>query len=266
MIDRYGRKISYLRVSVTDRCNLRCRYCMPEDGIELLKHSDIMSFEEITGLTRTAVSMGITKVKLTGGEPLVRKGIVKLVESIGAIEGIEDFGMTTNGTLLAQYARDLAEAGLKRVNISLDTINTDRYRELTRYGCLDDVFKGIDAAQKAGLCPIKLNCVVGQFLDASDADDVKEFGKSKNLEVRIIRQMCFETGYFLKVEGGNGGDCPRCTRLRLSSDGKIYPCLFSDISFNVRKLGARTALEQAAAHKPEAGGPCANHLMHRMGG
>jgi cyclic pyranopterin phosphate synthase len=266
MIDRYGRKINYLRISVTDRCNLRCRYCMPEEGIKLLKHSDIMSFEEIVELTKTAVAMGITKVKLTGGEPLVRKGITKLVESIAAIEGIEDFGMTTNGTLLAQYAHDLAEAGLKRVNISLDTINADRYKELTRCGSLDDVFKGIEAAQKAGFNPIKLNCVVGKFSNTSGEQEVKEFGKAKGLKVRIIKQMCFETGYFSVVEGGDGGDCPRCTRLRLSSDGKIYPCLFSDISFDVRRLGAKCALEQAVIHKPESGGPCSRNLMHRMGG
>lgn len=266
MIDRFGRKINYLRISVTDRCNLRCRYCMPEDGIKLLKHSDIMSFEEVVELTKTAVDKGITKVKLTGGEPLVRKEIVKLVEAIAAIESIRDFGMTTNGTLLAKYANELAAAGLKRVNISLDTINAERYKELTRRGCLDDVFKGLDAAQKAGFHPIKLNCVVGQFSNLSDEQDVREFGKSRGLEVRTIRQMCFETGYFSVVEGGDGGDCPRCTRLRLSSDGKIYPCLFSDISFDVRKLGAKSAIEQAIAHKPEAGGPCTNNLMHRMGG
>jgi cyclic pyranopterin phosphate synthase len=196
----------------------------------------------------------------------VRKGIVKLVEFIAAVKVIEDFGMTTNGTLLAQYARDLADAGLKRVNISLDTINANRYKELTRCGCLDDVFKGIEAAQKAGFYPIKLNCVVGEFSNASDVQDVKEFGKSNGLEVRIIRQMCFETGYFSVVEGGSGGDCAHCSRLRLSSDGRIHPCLFSDISFDVRRLGAKSALEQAAAHKPEAGGPCTKNLMHRIGG
>lgn len=266
MIDTLGRTINYLRISVTDRCNLRCRYCMPENGIKLLKHSDIMSFEEVVELTKTAVAMGITKVKLTGGEPLVRKGIVKLVESIAAIKGIEDFGMTTNGTLLSQYAHELAESGLKRVNISLDTINADKYKELTRCGCIYDVFKGIEAAQETGLNPVKLNCVVGQFSSTSDELEVKEFGMSKGMEVRIIRQMCFKTGYFSIVDGGDGGDCIRCSRIRLSSDGKIYPCLFSDISFDVRLLGAERAIEQAVAHKPEVGGPCKKNLMHRMGG
>jgi len=266
MTDRFGRKINYLRISVTDRCNLRCRYCMPGDGIKLLRHSDILSLEEITEVTQCAVEMGITKVRLTGGEPLVRRGILNLVKAIRAIKGIEDFAMTTNGILLAQYAQALADAGLKRVNISLDTIDADRYRQLTRWGCLSDCLAGIEAAQKAGLNPVKLNCVVGKFSSQSDAESVKEFGKFSGLEVRIIQQMVFETGCFSVVDGGNGGDCARCNRLRLSSDGKIRPCLFSDISFNVRQLGAKQALEAAVTQKPKAGGPCKNNMMHRIGG
>ena len=266
MIDRFGRKISYLRISVTDRCNLRCCYCMPQEGIELLKHSDILSFEEIIEVTKTAVDMGIIKIRLTGGEPLVRRGILNLVKAIGTIKGIEDFAMTTNGILLAQHAQALADTGLKRVNVSLDTINPDRYRQLTRCGDINQVFAGIKAAQKAGLNPIKLNCVVGRFSKESDAQEVKEFGKSNGLQVRIIREMFFETGCFSVVEGGGGGDCARCNRLRLSSDGRIYPCLFSDISFNVRQLGSKQALRQAVAGKPEAGGPCTHNLMHRIGG
>jgi cyclic pyranopterin phosphate synthase len=266
MIDSFGRKINYLRISVTDRCNLRCRYCMPEEGISLLRHSDILSLEEIVEVTRCAVEMGITKVRLTGGEPLVRKGIVNLVESIAAIDGIGDLAMTTNGILLSQYAQALADAGLKRVNVSLDTVDEIRYRWLTRCGCLGEVFRGIEAAQKAGLNPIKLNCVVGQFSGDTDVQDVKVFGKSNDLEVRVIKQMCFQTGCFSIVEGGNGGDCLHCSRLRLSSDCFIHPCLFSDISFNVRQLGPKHALELAVAHKPQAGGPCTHNLMQRIGG
>ena len=266
MIDRFGRKINYLRISVTDRCNLQCCYCMPQEGIKLLKHSDILSFEEIVEVTKTAVEMGITKVRLTGGEPLVRHGILNLVQAIGMIKGIEDFAMTTNAILLAQYAHVLADAGLKRVNISLDTIDATRYRQLTRCGDIDHVFAGIEAAQKAGLNPVKLNCVVGQFSRESDAQAVKEFGKSNGLEVRIIRQMFFEAGCFFVVEGGTGGDCVRCNRLRLSSDGKIHPCLFSDTSFSVRQLGPKEAIQQAVAQKPEAGGPCSHNLMYQIGG
>ncbi|NIA16932.1 MAG: radical SAM protein [Planctomycetes bacterium] len=266
MIDEFARKINYLRISVTDRCNLRCRYCMPQEGIKLLKYEDILSFEEIVDFTKTAVNMGITKVRLTGGEPLVRHGIVKLVEAIANIDGIEDFAMTTNGSLLAQYAQSLANVGLHRVNISLDTTDTERYRHFTRGGNIERVFTGIEAAQAADLGPVKLNCVVGRFSDESDAEAVKQFGRANGLEVRIIRQMIFEIGHFSVVQGGTGGDCQRCNRLRLSSDGKIRPCLFSDISFSIRRLGAEAALRQAVAGKPQAGGPCEHNWMHGIGG
>ena len=128
MLDRYKRNISYLRISVTDRCNLRCTYCMPEDGIDLMAHEDVLSFEEIVNFVEEAVKTGITKVRLTGGEPLVRKGIVELVERIANVKGLEDLALTTNGILLEKYANELAKAGLKRVNISLDTLDPNTYR------------------------------------------------------------------------------------------------------------------------------------------
>jgi cyclic pyranopterin phosphate synthase len=239
---------------------------MPAEGIKLLRHEDILSFEEIVEVTRVAVKMGVTKVRLTGGEPLVRHGIVKLVRTIREVNGIEDFSMTTNGILLTQYAKDLADAGLERINVSLDTVDAGRYRQLTRYGDIKSVFAGIEAVRMAGLNPIKLNCVVGQFTTESDAEAVKQFGEANGLEVRIIRQMVFETGCFSIVEGGTGGDCKRCNRLRLSSDGKIRPCLFSDIFFSVRQLGPAEALRQALDKKPEAGGPCSHNAMYGIGG
>ncbi len=159
MLDRYKRHINYLRISVTDRCNLRCTYCMPADGVKLMKHDDLLSFEEIESFTQLAVAKGISKVRLTGGEPLVRKNIVELVQRLASIEGLEDLALTTNGILLPQFAEDLKKAGLKRVNISLDTLNADRYCEITRTGNIKDVFKGIEAAQKAGFHPIKINIV-----------------------------------------------------------------------------------------------------------
>ncbi|MCK4752591.1 MAG: radical SAM protein [Planctomycetes bacterium] len=266
MIDRFYREINYLRISVTDRCNLRCRYCMPSEGIKLLKHEDILSFEEIVDFTKIAVDMGITKVRLTGGEPLVRRGIINLVEAIADIDGIEDFAMTTNGTLLAEHAKSLADAGLARVNISLDTTDAERYQQFTRCGDIEQVFAGIEAAQIAGLNPIKLNCVAGHFSNQSDTESVKEFGRTNGLEVRIIQQMLFETGNFFVVEGGTGGDCEKCNRIRLSSDGKIRPCLFSDISFNTRQLGPKQAIQQAVTQKPETGGPCKHNWMHGIGG
>ncbi|MHC4636488.1 MAG: GTP 3',8-cyclase MoaA [Planctomycetota bacterium] len=266
MIDRFERKINYLRISVTDRCNLRCRYCMDAEGVKLLRHEDILSFEEIIDLTRTAVDMGITKVRLTGGEPLVRRGIINLVEAIAQINGIADLSMTTNGVLLAEYAQGLADAGLVRINISLDTTDAERYQQLTRCGNIKAAFAGIEAAQIAGLNPIKLNCVASEFSNESDIEAVKEFGYANGLQVRVIRQMVFETGCFSIVDGGIGGDCKQCNRLRLSSDGMIRPCLFSDISFDIRRLGSEQALRRAVIEKPKAGGPCAHNGMHQIGG
>ena len=150
MFDRFNRQIDYLRISVTDRCNLRCNYCMPADGIPLLKHEDILSYETILDVVRTAVTMGIRKVRITGGEPLVRKGIVQLVRMIAEVKEVTDLGLTTNGILLGGFAEDLAGAGLHRINISLDTVDPEKFREITRGGDLNRVFTGIDAAKKAG--------------------------------------------------------------------------------------------------------------------
>ncbi|NCC71769.1 MAG: radical SAM protein [Sphingobacteriia bacterium] len=258
MFDSFNRKINYLRISVTDRCNLRCVYCMPPEGVKLLRHEDILSFDEIVEITKTAVAMGIDKVRLTGGEPLVRKGIIDLVTMIGEINGIKDFSMTTNGTLLDKYASQLVKAGLQRVNISLDTTDPEKYRQITRLGNIEDVFRGIDAARKSGLSPIKINCVVKKSSTEPDALAVKKFCKENNLQVRFIREMNLETGSFSVVEGGNGGDCKHCNRIRLTSDGKILPCLFSDLSFDVRSLGAEKAIRLAVENKPVSG--TANHL------
>ncbi|MEJ5184880.1 MAG: radical SAM protein, partial [Rectinemataceae bacterium] len=159
MRDSFGREIDYLRISVTDRCNLRCVYCMPAEGIDLLPHDQIMRFEQIELVARAAVDLGIRKIRLTGGEPLARKGIVDLVRILRQIEGLDTLAMTTNGTMLSSLARPLAEAGLDSVNISLDTLDPARYRAITRVGNLEDVLAGIDAALAAGL-PVKLNMVI----------------------------------------------------------------------------------------------------------
>ena len=163
--DTFGRRIDYLRISVTDRCNLRCVYCMPPDGIEWKAHEDILSFEEIERFARIAAGEGISKIRLTGGEPLVRLGIVDHVRRLRETTGIEAIALTTNGTLLSQYAADLAAAGLKRINISLDTLDPDVYTSITRRGRLDDVLEGMEAAFDAGMDPVKLNVVVVRSLD-----------------------------------------------------------------------------------------------------
>jgi len=266
MYDRYKRNINYLRVSVTDRCNLRCTYCMPEEGIRLLDHKDILSFEEIVNVITTAVEFGITKVRITGGEPLVRKGITDLIRMISKIEGIIDFGLTTNGILLEQFASGLAEAGLHRVNISLDTTDPDKFRQLTRGGDIALVFRGIEAARKAGLDPVKINCVVKNSSSEKDAVKVRNFCNMNDLEVRFIHQMDLESGCFTVVEGGKGGDCLACNRLRLTANGMIKPCLFDDLQFSIREMGIREAIEKAVHSKPEKGSQNLLNKFHNIGG
>ena len=160
LTDPFQRFITYLRVSLTDRCNLRCIYCMPENGVPFLPRREILTLEEVARVVRLAAGMGLRRVRLTGGEPLVRNDIVKLVRWIAETPGIEDVSLTTNGMILASYAHQLADAGLRRVNISLDTLDPGRFRAVTRHGDLAAVMEGIAAARDAGLSPIKLNVVV----------------------------------------------------------------------------------------------------------
>ena len=266
MIDRFGRTIDYLRISVTDRCNLRCRYCMPPSGVPLVAHESVLRFEEIVEVARCAIELGVKKIRLTGGEPLVRRHVVDLVRMLAPLQGLEDLSMTTNGLLLAQFAPSLAEAGLQRVNVSLDAIDPKEYAEITYGGDVQKVFEGIEAARQAGLKPIKINCVTGTDGDGRNARDVAAFAEREGLIIRFIKQMDLAEGRFHVVVGGHGGDCPRCNRLRLTSDGQIRPCLFSNTSFSVRRLGAAKALCQAIAHKPEAGSVCTERPMHTIGG
>jgi cyclic pyranopterin phosphate synthase len=189
-LDAYNRPISYLRISVTDRCNLRCIYCMPEEGVPSRPHEQVLRYEEIETIVRAAAELGITKVRLTGGEPLVRLGVVDLVRKIARIPGIDDLAMTTNGVLLARYADDLADAGLHRINISLDTLDAERFRRITRRGHLADVLAGIEAARQAGLQPIKINTVVIRGMNDQEVVDLA----AKTLEadwwnIRFIELM-----------------------------------------------------------------------------
>ena len=266
MLDRYNRNINYLRISVTDRCNLRCKYCMPESGIKLLPHKMILTFDEIVEVVKTGIKLGINKVRLTGGEPLVRKGIVDLVSMIWNVEGVKDLSMTTNATFLADFAEDLKNAGLQRVNISLDTLNPETYRLTTRGGNIKYVFEGIEAAKKAGLSPIKINCVVMNSSQEKDAKEVAGFCEENDLKVRFIHQMNLSTGEFSIVEGGDGGNCVKCNRLRLTANGKIKPCLFNDLEFDVRELGVEEAYNQAVLNKPKAGTYNKSGEFYNIGG
>lgn len=187
--DSFQRPVNYLRISVTDRCNLRCIYCMPEEGVDLMSHSDILSYEEIYNVARVAADMGINKVRLTGGEPLVRFGVPELVRMLAGIEAIDEITMTTNGVLLARYAQELKDAGLSRINISLDTLKPDRFNLITRCGNLEDTLEGIEAAHAAGLEPVKINVVV---MAGINDDEIVDFaGKTikDGWHVRFIEHM-----------------------------------------------------------------------------
>ena len=191
LVDPFQRSITYLRISLTDRCNLRCVYCMPEAGIKFVPRQEILTLEEIARIVRIAAGMGLRRVRLTGGEPLVRSGITQLVRWIAETPGIEDISLTTNGMVLATYAEELARAGLKRVNVSLDTLRPDRFREITRHGDLAAVYEGIAAARAAGLSPIKINVVVMREVNDDEAADIARTTLEEDWEVRFIELMPF---------------------------------------------------------------------------
>ena len=216
MYDKYNRVIDYLRISVTDKCNLRCKYCMPAEGVQLLQHKAILSYEEIVDVVKYAVAHGIRKVRLTGGEPLVRREILSLVSMIAEISGIDQLSMTTNGVFLGEYAHKLAQAGLNRVNVSLDTLNPEKYQQITRGGDLNAVLQGIEAADHAGLKPIKINMVINEYTHEMDKEQLSQFCNKHGYQLRFIHQMDLKRGCFSVVEGGRGGYCPRCNRLRLT--------------------------------------------------
>ncbi len=189
LIDRFGRNIDYLRISVTDRCNLRCIYCMPEEGILPKDPSEILSFEEIERLVRIFVSLGINKVRLTGGEPLIRKNIISLVSKLSVIKGILDLSMTTNGILLSKFARQLNQAGLNRINISLDTLRKERFKSITRLGEIGEVFSGIEEALRVGLIPVKINVVMMSDFNEDEIGDFVVLSKTLPLHIRFIEFM-----------------------------------------------------------------------------
>ena len=191
MFDSFNRPITYLRVSITDLCNLRCVYCMPETGIQKLERADILSFEEITKLVQIGAGLGINKIRLTGGEPLVRRGVMGLIRSLTAIPGITECALTTNGILLEQFAGELAAAGLPRVNISLDSLNPEKFRQITRGGELSSVLAGIQAAKKHNLIPIKVNAVIIRGLNDDEISDFVRLAKTADLQVRFIEVMPF---------------------------------------------------------------------------
>lgn len=189
LMDRYGRLHDNLRISVTDRCNIRCFYCMPEEGGQYAPRQEILSFEEITRFVRVAVPLGIHKLRLTGGEPLGRKELHKLVAQLVAIEGIEDIALTTNAVLLGAQAQALYDAGLRRLNIHVDTLNRERFQQITRRDELPRVLESIDIVQRLGFGPIKLNAVAVKGLNEEDIVPLARFGRERGIEVRYIEYM-----------------------------------------------------------------------------
>lgn len=282
MKDQYNREINYLRVSITDRCNLRCIYCMPEEGIkQILSHQEILTYEEILRVINIAVTLGTSKVRITGGEPLVRKGVVGFIEKLAKIDGINDIGITTNGVLLKSYAKDLFEAGLKRLNISLDSLDEKKFSMITRFGHLKDVLEGIEKANEIGFTPIKINVVVMRGINDNEIEKFAQWSKEVPYQIRFIEFMPLgglklwskelfvssdeiksriqtTVGNLISVQVKKSGPaeyfmlqgakgllgfispmtthmCARCNRLRLTADGKLRACLFSDKEIDLKK-------------------------------
>ncbi len=225
-IDQFGRSIHYLRISLTDHCNLRCIYCMPEDQT-FRPNPELMQDDEIAVLTRLFASLGFDKIRLTGGEPTVRNHIVDIVRVIASTEGIRSVSMTTNGVLLKKLAQPLAEAGLKRVNVSIDTLDPDKFHRLTRWGKLEDVWEGILAAERAGLKPVKLNAVVVKGYNELDVADLARLTLEHDWQIRFIEMMPFagvtdvQTGQVITAAQTMARLELECGHLELSNGGKL---------------------------------------------
>lgn len=294
MIDGEGRRIEYLRLSVTDRCNCRCAYCMPAGGVPMLGHADILSFEELAAVARAAAELGVRKVRLTGGEPLARRGVVDLVRMVAAVPGVDEVAMTTNATLLAPVAGALREAGLSRLNVSLDTLRPDRYAKITRCGRLEDALAGLAAAREAGFSRTKVNCVLMGGVNDDEVADLAGLARNEAVDVRFIELMPIgpAAGWSrasfvaadavldalpgLELLGRDGVAeiyrmpgwagrvglirpmshkfCDGCSRIRVTADGKLKPCLHSAAEIDLRGLGHEgllAALRAGIAAKPK---------------
>lgn len=219
LCDSTQRPINYLRIAVTDRCNLRCIYCMPPSGVKLMHHADVLRYEEIVRVAQAAAELGISKLRLTGGEPLVREELPVLVRMLASLDGIDDLSMTTNGVLLKRYANILKSSGLKRVNISLDTLNRERYQHITGHDSLGDVLAGMTAAISAGLDPVKLNVVVMRGVNDDEILDFAKMTISDGWHVRFIEKMPFSD--IPEIDSVATGEIQE----QLEAIGKLEACL-----------------------------------------
>ena len=297
MKDSFGREITYLRVSVTELCNLRCRYCMPEEGVCKLSHADVLSQEELFRAMDAAADLGITKIRITGGEPLVKKNIVSICEYAAHLPGVKEVCVTTNGVLLPKLARPLKEAGVTRFNISLDTLNPEKFKYITRVGNLEETLDGIGAVLEEGFEKTKLNAVlIGGFNDG-EIEDLADLTRRMPVDMRFIEMMpMYDSGDFgpesfisadtvlerlrdkgLESVSDDGGVarlytlpgafgrvglirplsahfCGTCNRLRMTSDGRVKPCLHSPDEYCLKGLdkdGMTEVFRQAIAGKPK---------------
>ncbi|HHX48776.1 MAG TPA: GTP 3',8-cyclase MoaA [Clostridiales bacterium] len=269
MQDQYGRKIEYLRLSITDLCNLRCKYCMPEKGIKKLPHDEILTFEQMVNVAKAAKKLGIKKLRITGGEPLVKRNFIALLESISEI-GFEDLGITTNGINLPKYIDDIKRLGVKRINISLDSLNKKTYQLITNHDELDKALLGIDKSIEAGI-KVKINTVMLKNINENEFENLINFAKEKNILLRFIELMPTEcskdfaklhylsskdvikkfNAKFVREEGvadiyDIGGFlvgfispisnkfCDSCNKIRITSTGLLIPCLHSNVGYSLK--------------------------------
>lgn len=297
--DEYSRDITYLRLSVTDLCSLRCRYCMPAGGVPKRAHADICSVEELVEIAQAAADCGVSKVRLTGGEPLVRRGILDICRGVSAISGVKELCLTTNAVALPRLARPLREAGVDRLNVSLDTLRPERFAYMTRTGRLEEVFRGLEAAGEAGFTGTKLNVVLMKDFNDDEIPGFVDLARRYPVEVRFIELMPIGEGksaQFLPAQavleacpdlrpvdgsgvarryrppGGLGlvgliapmsrRFCGECDRVRVTADGKLKPCLHSDQEIPLRGLHGedlRQAIREGISAKPEG------HRMDKTG-
>jgi GTP 3',8-cyclase len=288
--DALGRPLKDLRISVTDRCNFRCSYCMPLEKYEWIERREILTFEEITRLARLFIKLGVEEIRITGGEPILRHGLERLIAELAALKGLKDLCLTTNASVLSEKALALAQAGLKRINVSLDTINPEKFHQMTKRNDLVEVFSGIFAATRYGIKPIKLNAVIQRGVNDDDILDLVNFSRQKGFWLRFIEFMDVGNSNNWGSEGmvskkeileiinkryplveigrhdasapavnysfldgiGNIGViasvtepfCIGCTRGRLTADGKLVTCLFSDQAYDLKKLMREGANDQ----------------------
>jgi cyclic pyranopterin phosphate synthase len=273
--DSFDRRIRYLRVSVTDRCNLRCAYCVPpmeppagtagSGAARRLREGEPISFGDIERIARAAVGLGVDKLRLTGGEPLVRRGIAELVARLARIEGLATLCMTTNGTLLAPLAAELRRAGLVSLNLSLDTLDPARYERMTGGGCLADAIAGLDAALAAGI-QVKLNIVVPRVGDTADAEAVERYARERGAASQRILRYDLAADKLDDPRFDRPPPCARCDRIRLLADGRLKPCLHSDIAIPVDMDDIEGSLLACVGMKPERGGACTTLAVGQIGG